>query len=418
MSIDLARTIAKKVDDTLHQQGFTRIIGGEEIRVPIASVRLAPDKFVAIELDVHNLPPKVTLAQLMSANVLHHLSTVLEGREVMPVNTTGMIYVVRLQEELPELAEYNELDAPEEEYAIPIGVSRGGPVWKSLHDIGHILIGGTTQSGKSSWLKSLVVHAGKNPNIEVLVIDPKVVGFVSVKDYIDKPIASTVDDAELIVNYVLKEMNKRKEYFKLRNIESFKNNTGDEKLILLVIDEFTTIALQAGLDSPFYANLTTLAAQAAAFGIHLILATQNPKAEVMNTLIRSNCDTRICFRVASPSASRIVLDEVGADRINTKGRFIFKSNSGRSTLMQGYLYTTNKDAFLPLHKELALYAIEKLQGRFTLAKLTEQFKGRITNWELQQTADLWESLGYLEKTGPAKNSPRVVTDVLKQMVQE
>lgn len=331
-------TIVDGIADSLKQQGFTRKIHGEEYPVKFLRIGYVPNQFVAIWIDVNHLPPRVSLDKLMDKKTLHTLSTVLGGLEVRTMNTTGLAYIVVLNTELPKIVYLGE-PTIQDEFPIPIGRARGGDVWESLNNMGHVLIAGITQSGKTLWLKTAVTIIGNNPNIDVYIIDPKQVGFAKIGHLAE--IVSDVDAATLLLNRIYAEMERRKTLFtdaKCETFQEWRKNGNSDKMIVVIVDEFTSIALEAGLDSDFYTKLKLLSSQSAAFGIHLFLATQNPKAEILNTLIRSNCDTRIAFRVATKSASKIILDEAGAEKIRQgqKGRFLFRHN-GHLSLMQGFL---------------------------------------------------------------------------------
>lgn len=410
--------IANTVSESLTQMGFYRKTAGGDVKIRFSDIQIVNDKYMLMSFDILHLPPRVRLENLTNPDTLHQLSTVCGGRKIQYINTNGLAYCIHLQSnELPTTISLTNEQPLDYMFPVPIGVSRGGPVWKDLNDLGHILIGGVTTTGKTSFLKSIIGHVGKNPKAEILVIDPKKVGFISLQSYISKPIASTIAEAEILLNYVLGELEKRKTYYSQNKIEDFRQYTGPDKLILLIVDEFTSIALLAGLDSPFFNTLKLLIIQAAAFGIHIILSTQQPKAECLPTVIRSQLDTRVCFRVATKRDSIIVLDEAGGEQIQTKGRFIFRF-AGRSTLMQGYLYSVDSTFPNPLQREMIEYAIEKLYGKFPLEKVHTQFKDRISFWELQTMAAYWESVGYLEKTGQAKNSARVVTELLRNCLKQ
>ena len=133
-------------------------------------------------------------------------------------------------------------------------------------------------------------------------------------------------------------------------------------LILVVIDEVSDIALQCGLRSAFYKNLIRLSSKGAAFGLILVLATQNPKAEVLNTLIRGNMSTRIAFRVSSAEHSRTILGTGGAQKLprTIRGRMLARLDESLVELQGFYV---SDEAVLALAQRWAAS-----RGRAALAR--------------------------------------------------
>ena len=118
-----------------------------------------------------------------------------------------------------------------------------------------------------------------------------------------------------------------------------------------MIDEVSDIALQCGLRSAFYKNLIRLSSKGAAFGLILVLATQNPKAEVLNTLIRGNMSTRIAFRVSSVEHSRTILGLGGAQKLprTIRGRMLARLDESLVELQGFYV---SDEAVLALARAL------------------------------------------------------------------
>ena len=199
-------------------------------------------------------------------------------------------------------------------------------------------------------------------------------------------------------------------------------------LILVVIDEVSDIALQCGLRSAFYKNLIRLSSKGAAFGLILVLATQNPKAEVLNTLIRGNMSTRIAFRVSSAEHSRTILGLGGAQKLprTIRGRMLARLDESLVELQGFYVsdeevlalagrWSASRGVWLsPVERELVAYARQELEGAFPVHRLYEQFKGDISYRQLAKLARRWEHNGWLSPP-PSVVEARQVTDELCEM---
>jgi S-DNA-T family DNA segregation ATPase FtsK/SpoIIIE len=293
---------------------------------------------VAFEVDVGRLPVKIE--RLLDPAVAHQMQASLGGRRVRITNSQGLLFGVALglQEpdpasQLPQRAVLDLGDRPAGRYLIPIGQGSHGPVWRSLLETGHILVGGESGSGKSTWLHALLVAlllAHPPAELQVALVDPKQVEFQVYRGlpHLLAPVATEPSEASAATTCLLAELDRRRACFAevgARNLINYRHLTGEPlPLVLLVVDEVTDIALEAGLKSPFYKDLIRLVSKGRAFGLVVVLATQNPKAEVLNTLIRGNMSTRIAFRVATASHSRTILGLSGAETIprSVRGRLV------------------------------------------------------------------------------------------------
>ena len=293
---------------------------------------------VAFEVDVGRLPIKIE--RLLDPAVAHQMQASLGGRRVRVINSQGLLFSVALGPEEPRqgthLPQRVVLDlggCPPGKYVIPVGQGRGGPVWRSLLETGHILVGGESGSGKSTWLHAMLiallsVHAPTE--LQVTLVDPKQVEFQVYRGlpHLLAPVATEANEASAATARLLAELDRRRTCFTevgARNLVNYRHLTGEPlPLVLLVVDEVTDIALEAGLKSSFYKDLIRLVSKGRAFGLVVVLATQNPKAEVLDTLIRGNMSTRIAFRVATASHSRTILGMCGAEKIprSVRGRLV------------------------------------------------------------------------------------------------
>lgn len=208
----------------------------------------------------------------------------------------------------------------------------GKPVVTDLSKMPHLLIAGSTGSGKSVCINSIItsiIYKSKPSDVKLMLIDPKVVE-LSVYNGIPHLRTEVVTDmkkAQGTLNWAVREMESRYQLFagcKVRNIEGYNNLNPDKKMpyILIIVDEFADLMNVAAKEVEVLIQRLTQKARAA--GIHLILATQRPSADVITGVIKSNIPSRISFMVESNLNSRIILDEGGAESLLGKGDMLFK----------------------------------------------------------------------------------------------
>ena len=216
----------------------------------------------------------------------------------------------------------------------------GKTVVTDLAKAPHLLIAGSTGSGKSVCINSIItsiIYHSRPDEVKLMLIDPKVVE-LSVYNGIPHLRTEVVTDmkkAQGTLNWAVREMEARYQLFagaKVRNIEGYNKLYPDKKMpyILLIVDEFADLMNVAAKEVEVLIQRLTQKARAA--GIHLILATQRPSADVITGVIKSNIPSRIAFMVESGLNSRIILDEGGAESLLGKGDMLFKQAGALSTI--------------------------------------------------------------------------------------
>lgn len=251
------------------------------------------------------------------------------GIEV-PNLKTSMVSMLELVTSLPYQNHKSQL-----KFALGKDVT-GTPTTADLTAMPHLLIAGTTGSGKSVCVNSILtgylLHL--NPDqLRLLLVDPKRVEF-SVYNGIPHLLTDVIMDPEKVVGalqWMLREMDLRYRIFEnlgVRNLEEYNKKVvteGGKKLpyIVVVIDELADMMLLAPDETE--RCLTRLAQLARATGIHLIIATQRPSADVITGLIKANFPARIAFAVASNVDSRVILDQPGAERLLGRGDMLFQA---------------------------------------------------------------------------------------------
>ena len=220
----------------------------------------------------------------------------------------------------------------------------GRPIYCDLAKMPHLMIAGSTGSGKSvcinSILTSILVHSSPE-EVRMILVDPKVVE-LSVYNGVPHLIMPVITDpkkAAGALNWAVIEMQRRYKLFEegqVRDIkgfnEKYKNNPEVEHLplILFVIDELAELMMVASKEVETY--ISRLAALARAAGIHLLIATQRPSVDVITGVIKANIGSRIAFAVTSGVDSRTILDSVGAEKLLGKGDMLYAPMSAPQPL--------------------------------------------------------------------------------------
>ena len=265
--------------------------------------------------------------------------------------------VVRLREVIEELGN------PKKKPKIPLFLGKdvaGNPLSADLATLPHLLIAGRTGTGKSVCLNTIIasILMTKRPDeVRMLMIDPKMVelsGYGRLP-HLMHPVVTDMKKAEAILNWAVEKMEDRYSLLAragVRHISSY-NELGREEIldrlrpeteeeaknipdhlpfIVIVADEMADLMMTAGKEVE--QHIIRLAQKSRAVGIHLILATQKPTVDVITGLIKSNLPARISFQVASRTDSRVVLDEMGADKLLGNGDMLFLW-PGTSMLLRG-----------------------------------------------------------------------------------
>lgn len=216
----------------------------------------------------------------------------------------------------------------------------GKPVVTDLSKMPHLLIAGSTGSGKSVCINSIItsiIYHSRPEDVKLMLIDPKVVE-LSVYNgipHLRTEVITNMKKAEGALNWAVREMEARYQLFagaRVRNIEGYNKQNPDKKMpyILIIVDEFADLMNVAAKEVEVLIQRLTQKARAA--GIHLILATQRPSADVITGVIKSNIPSRIAFMVESALNSRIILDEGGAETLLGKGDMLFKQAGALTTV--------------------------------------------------------------------------------------
>ena len=235
----------------------------------------------------------------------------------------------------------NSEDYSDGEYEVPVILGKdisGGNQVIDLARTPHLLIAGSTGSGKSVCVNSLIcsILFKKSPrDVKLMMVDPKIVELKLYNDipHLLTPVITEPKRAFQAVQWCLYEMERRYSLLDamgVRDIKSYNRRIKERDIattklpyIVLVIDEFADLMATSGKE--LEGIVARLAAMSRAVGIHLVLATQRPSIDVITGLIKANFPSRIAFMVASKTDSRIIIDMMGAEKLLGKGDMLFTS---------------------------------------------------------------------------------------------
>ncbi|HJU31119.1 MAG TPA: DNA translocase FtsK, partial [Hyphomicrobiaceae bacterium] len=247
--------------------------------------------------------------------------------------------------------------------ALPLALGKnisGTPVFADLARMPHVLVAGTTGSGKSVGVNAMILsllYRLPPEQCRLLMIDPKMLE-LSVYNGVPHLLCPVVTEAERAVaalNWLVAEMERRyrrMSQLAVRNIDAFnarvrqnqqhashgagREASGDFAplpYIVVVVDEFADLMLVAGKE--IEAAIQRLAQMARAAGIHMIMATQRPSVDVVTGIIKANFPTRISYKVASKFDSRTIINEQGAEHLLGEGDMLFSNGAGRTMRVHG-----------------------------------------------------------------------------------
>ncbi|HPT38597.1 MAG TPA: DNA translocase FtsK 4TM domain-containing protein [Candidatus Omnitrophota bacterium] len=316
---DCARTLENTLEDFGISAKVTDIIRGPVI----TRYELEPAAGVKINR-IENLSDDIALAiKAQSIRIIAPIPG--KGRVGVEVpNLQSSLVCIR---DLLTSAEYHKQKSP---LTIALGKDiTGRSVFGDLDDMPHLLIAGTTGSGKTVCVNTCILSLlfRDSPNdLKFLMIDPKMVELMPFNGlpHLLCPVVTDAKKAAVALNWVVSEMESR--YVLLskagaRNIEAYNEKQEKIPYIIVIVDEFADL-MSVARDQIENA-ITRLAQLSRAVGIHLILATQRPSVDVITGVIKANLPARVSFKVASKVDSRTVLDSNGAEALLGKGDMLF-----------------------------------------------------------------------------------------------
>lgn len=250
--------------------------------------------------------------------------------------------------ELPnDTRETVELFEPSDNHPLTVAVGKtvdGELLSINLGQMPHLLVAGTTGSGKSTFINAMLVSLLRRATpeqVRLVLIDPKMVELTPYEgvEHLLRPVVTEVDDAIEALNSLVEEMEER--YQVMREAGARQIDGLGYPYIVVVVDELADLMMAAPKE--IEKSIVRLAQKARAAGIHLVLATQRPSVDVVTGLIKANVPSRLAFAVRSQVDSRIILDECGADQLLGNGDGLLLCSGTRNvTRVQGVLVSDDE----------------------------------------------------------------------------
>jgi hypothetical protein len=258
--------------------------------------------------------------------------------------------IVHIEEYLDDLPTRDELTLSELPFVAGIQPA-GDSHLASLNDAPHMLVGGTTGSGKTVFLYSLLtcfLERFEPEDLRLAIVDPKLTNFMFFNQLPNlehgKVITEDEDAADLFEWITEEEIPRRTQVLgQSGSIDIQEHNERSEEQLrplVVVIDEYADLIDGLGDQSDeFEKNVRRIAQKARSVGIHLVISTQRPSAQIIDTDLRANLDMRIAFRLPSASDSQVILDESGAEGLGGNGDMLFKEAESLTRLQGTFVDT-------------------------------------------------------------------------------
>lgn len=271
------------------------------------------------------------LAMALSAETIR-IQAPIPGKDVVGIEIPNEKIDTIYLRELIESQIFQESSSP---LTIVLGKDIvGKPFITDLKKLPHLLIAGTTGSGKSVGINAMILsllYRNSPDQLRLLMIDPKMLEFSIYNDipHLLTPVITKAKQAIVALNNMVCEMERRYSLMsqtKTKNIESYNEKVKKEggeyfPYIVVIIDELADLMMTSGKDVEY--SIARLAQMARASGIHLVVATQRPSVDVVTGLIKANLPSRISYRVGQKIDSKIILDQQGAESLLGRGDMLF-----------------------------------------------------------------------------------------------
>ena len=361
---------------------------------------------------------KVSKIINLSEDLARNTSSTSARVSVIPgKNTVGIEIPNETRESvsLREIISYEKFQKKDVKLPIALGKSISGmPIVGDLTTMPHLLIAGTTGSGKSVCINTIIVSLlyKLNPDLcKFILIDPKMLELSTYEGipHLLTPVITDAKKATSALAWTVKEMNSRYKLMSKVGVRNIDGYNAKHKLkmpyIVVVVDEMSDLMLVAGKEIENY--IQKLSQMARAAGIHIIMATQRPSVDVITGTIKANFPTRISFQVSSKIDSRTILGEQGAEQLLGKGDMLFMSSANRIVRIHGPFVSENE--------------IEKVANSIR-AQGEPDYMDEITALETSESASTGESDGdedelYTQAVDIIKSEGKASTSFLQRKLQ-
>lgn len=226
--------------------------------------------------------------------------------------------------------DYNSSDIP-----YLVGIGQSGIMTDTFEKARHLLIAGTTGSGKSVFMHDLIISTLCNPHCIIAMIDIKRVEFGIYKDI--ATVENEIPGAVSLTSYFVESMLKRYEIMEKRGINNYNDLVAiapNTKRYILIVDELSDLISDKKSRAALIPKFLRIAQLGRAAGVHIVIATQRPDSQVINGTLKANIPSRMAFQTLSAIDSRIILEQSGAERLHGSGDGLYSSNGSTPERVQ------------------------------------------------------------------------------------
>jgi hypothetical protein len=425
---------------TLQQRGLLRsrpAQGG--MILPEADPILLPDRAIFV-LDMQRLGG-IAREQWLDRALWAQWRAALQGRRCFVSGGGGLAICVARQpgakaKRLPRVIPLADDDIPPDPYTVTLGHTRRGPVVLDLAGVHRaILTGGTSGSGKTNFLQSIILQLARKhapDEFQAAIVDLKEVDFIAFDNlpHLLAPTARSVEDAATLIERVEGERIRRAGLMAQAGVSDWRAYNARPvdgvsfSLLLLIVDEAADLA-----GTPAMATLIDVARKGRAMGVSLAVGTQSPTSRVIDHQVRANLPTAIAFQCRTDIESRVILGKRGAEALDRKGLALTyiggrwervqtlkvdRDGGSEPGAMLGKVSVPDEPSLDGVEADMVRYAVEQLGGAFIIGQLYAQFKGQVSKYAITQLAKQWEQRGWLTEPEHAA-APRLVTRELMSL---
>ena len=296
---------------------------------------------------------KVSKIINLSDDIARNTSSESARISTIPGSNTIGIEIPNISRENVYLSEIlNNSNFQNKEMKLPIALGKnisGEPIISDLSSMPHLLIAGTTGSGKSVCINTIILsllYRHTPEKCKFILIDPKMLELSTYEGvpHLLCPVITEAKKAASVLGWVVKEMESRYKLMTKVGVRNIGGYNSKHKLpmpyIVVVVDEMSDLMLVAGKEIENY--IQKLSQMARAAGIHIIMATQRPSVDVITGTIKANFPTRVSFQVSSKIDSRTILGEQGAEQLLGKGDMLYMSSANRITRIHAPFISENE----------------------------------------------------------------------------
>lgn len=431
----------KQVIATLHQRKLLRK-AGDGFELPHADAFLLDDRCVFV-LDMQRLGG-ISIEKWENEDLHRQLSAALKGRRVVVTSRNGLAIQIsrqpqarsrrKLPTNIPLLA---SMELPTESYTVVLGQGNHGETVELDIARSHraIITGGTSGGGKTNLMKSVVLQLAKKHTPDtflVAIVDTKEVDFPAFEGlpHLFASIAYDLDEADELIKAVEVERLRRKTLLRAAGVSDWRDMPAGQEfpLLLLVVDEAADFKGRTAMDM-----LIQIARKGRAMGISILLGTQHPTVDVIDSQVKANLPIAIAFQTATISQSNTILDRAGAEKLNRPGLALsFLHGSWRviqtlqveqdtiKAIVGSHAVDLRQPILSEIEAALVSYAVDRLDGKFVIGKLydamrTGKIDGYIPKPQLEDLGKEWEAVGWLTAPEHATDPRKVTNELLSAL---